>query len=64
MQAKTGRLPIIYAPAVMVERLYRQSTAFGHTPVWVPDHQQLRQPAAASGLDDLVLVAVRQHAGR
>jgi GH25 family lysozyme M1 (1,4-beta-N-acetylmuramidase) len=49
VRAKTGELPIIYTPAAWWSTCTGDSTAFGHTPVWVPDYTDSAGPLLPAG---------------
>jgi GH25 family lysozyme M1 (1,4-beta-N-acetylmuramidase) len=49
VQVKTGRLPIIYTPPSWWSACTGNSTAFGHTPVWVPDISGSGSPLLPAG---------------
>ena len=49
VQAKTGRLPIIYTPPSWWSTCTGKSAAFGHTPVWVPDINSSGSPLLPAG---------------
>jgi len=49
VQAKAGRLPIIYTPPSWWSTCTGKSTAFGHTPVWVPDINSSGSPLLPAG---------------
>ncbi len=49
VQRKTGQLPVIYAPAPWWASCTAGSTAFGQTPLWVPDYSTGSTPALPAG---------------
>jgi GH25 family lysozyme M1 (1,4-beta-N-acetylmuramidase) len=49
VQAKTGRLPIIYTTANWWSTCTKDSTAFGQTPMWVADYTTAASPALPAG---------------
>jgi GH25 family lysozyme M1 (1,4-beta-N-acetylmuramidase) len=49
IQAKTGRLPIIYTPPAWWKTCTGGSTSFGQTPLWVPDYTGGAAPARPAG---------------
>jgi GH25 family lysozyme M1 (1,4-beta-N-acetylmuramidase) len=52
VQAKTGRLPIIYTTANWWSTCTGGSTAFGQTPMWVADFTTAASPALPAGWAD------------
>jgi GH25 family lysozyme M1 (1,4-beta-N-acetylmuramidase) len=52
VQAKTGRLPIIYTTANWWSTCTGDSTAFGQTPMWVADFTTAASPALPAGWAD------------
>jgi GH25 family lysozyme M1 (1,4-beta-N-acetylmuramidase) len=52
VQAKTGRLPIIYTTANWWSTCTGNSTAFGQTPMWVADFTTAASPALPAGWVD------------
>jgi GH25 family lysozyme M1 (1,4-beta-N-acetylmuramidase) len=52
VQAKTGRLPIIYTTANWWSTCTGNSTAFGQTPMWVADFTTAASPALPAGWPD------------
>jgi len=52
VQAKTGRLPIIYTTADWWSTCTGNSTAFGPTPMWVADFTTAASPALPAGWAD------------
>jgi len=52
VQAKTGRLPIIYTTANWWSTCTSDSTAFGQTPMWVADYTTAASPALPAGWGD------------
>jgi GH25 family lysozyme M1 (1,4-beta-N-acetylmuramidase) len=49
IQAKTGHLPVIYTPPAWWATCTGNSTAFGQTPLWVPDYSTSASPARPAG---------------
>jgi GH25 family lysozyme M1 (1,4-beta-N-acetylmuramidase) len=49
VQARTGRLPIIYTPAAWWHKCTGGSAAFGQTPMWVAGNTTAGSPALAAG---------------
>ncbi len=49
LQARTGRLPVIYTPPQWWQRCTGGSAAFGQTPLWVPDYGTDPSPARPAG---------------
>jgi GH25 family lysozyme M1 (1,4-beta-N-acetylmuramidase) len=49
VRARTGRLPLIYTPPGWWGTCAGASTAFGQTPVWVPDYGNSRSPTLPAG---------------
>jgi GH25 family lysozyme M1 (1,4-beta-N-acetylmuramidase) len=45
IQSQTGRLPIIYTPPSWWATCTGKSTAFGQTPLWVPDYSSATSPS-------------------
>ena len=52
VQAKTGRLPIIYTTANWWSTCTGNSTAFGQAPMWVADYTTAASPALPAGWAD------------
>ena len=52
VQAKTGRLPVIYTTANWWSTCTGNSTAFGQTPMWVADYTTAASPALPAGWAD------------
>ena len=46
IKARTGRLPVIYTPPSWWATCTGGSTAFGQTPVWVPDYSSTGSPGS------------------
>jgi GH25 family lysozyme M1 (1,4-beta-N-acetylmuramidase) len=46
IKARTGRLPVIYTPPSWWAKCTGGSTAFGQTPVWVPDYSSTGSPGS------------------
>ncbi|MGA3154293.1 MAG: GH25 family lysozyme [Streptosporangiaceae bacterium] len=49
VQRKTGQLPVIYTPGPWWATCTGGSTAFGKTPLWVPDYSSDSSPALPAG---------------
>ena len=61
VRSKTGRLPIIYTPPSWWNTCTGGSTAFGQTPVWVPEYASSGSPPRPAGWASWSFLAVLEH---